>query len=342
MAEPLPAYADWLAAAERLGLRREGRELSGPCPACGGDDRFHVSPAVDGRGAKVGCRGCIDGQGDDARRKAFGDVLRAAGYRENGSAKPPARAAPKVGNRQPAKVDDPQPARARDSASWAARCWLAASPVAEGDPAWRYFVHRRLCWPPDLALPENARWLPLGDWPDSGPRPDAGFAGAALFRIADAAGRGRAVHFEALGADGARGEGGRRWRRTFGEAQGASFAVPGPAQPPAIVEGCIDALAARWLRDRRALAFVGTAGMAAADVAEGLALPDHDRAGWAAADALRRRNARVRVDYSMRGDPADELARTMLLELAMHGGDLAAAWRFYRNENCWEADAWTG
>lgn len=28
--------------AEALGLRRSGSEFKGPCPVCGGDDRFHV------------------------------------------------------------------------------------------------------------------------------------------------------------------------------------------------------------------------------------------------------------------------------------------------------------
>ena len=37
-----PPVDDWLAKANRLELRRVGRELSGPCPLCRGVDRFHV------------------------------------------------------------------------------------------------------------------------------------------------------------------------------------------------------------------------------------------------------------------------------------------------------------
>ena len=37
-----PTFADWLAEANRLELRRIDRELSGSCPLCRGEDRFHV------------------------------------------------------------------------------------------------------------------------------------------------------------------------------------------------------------------------------------------------------------------------------------------------------------
>ncbi len=71
--EPLPGVDEW---ATRLDLRNRSGEHVGPCPVCGGTDRFHVGR---GRGgARVGCRGCIDGQPADIRRKAFGRVLREA------------------------------------------------------------------------------------------------------------------------------------------------------------------------------------------------------------------------------------------------------------------------
>ena len=59
MTAPLPTWADWQDRAESLGLRNRSGELSGPCPACGGTDRFHVRRR--GPDALVGCRGCIDG-----------------------------------------------------------------------------------------------------------------------------------------------------------------------------------------------------------------------------------------------------------------------------------------
>ena len=69
--EPLPAWADWEARADALGLRLRSGELVGPCPSCGGEDRFHVRRR--GPAALVGCRGCIDGGGD-----GFGAVLQKA------------------------------------------------------------------------------------------------------------------------------------------------------------------------------------------------------------------------------------------------------------------------
>ena len=66
-----PTFADWLAEANRLELRRVGRELSGPCPLCGGRDRFHVREK--NAGAVVGCRGCIDGQPQGRIR--FGELI---------------------------------------------------------------------------------------------------------------------------------------------------------------------------------------------------------------------------------------------------------------------------
>ena len=49
-------------------------EWNGPCPLCGGTDRFHVRDG--GNGALVGCRNCIDGQSPNGRRQRFGEMLR--------------------------------------------------------------------------------------------------------------------------------------------------------------------------------------------------------------------------------------------------------------------------
>ena len=70
MRQALPSALEWQRA---LDLRKAGREWCGPCPACGGHDRFHVAEK-DGR-ALVGCRGCIDGLAEDHRRKRFGEIV---------------------------------------------------------------------------------------------------------------------------------------------------------------------------------------------------------------------------------------------------------------------------
>ena len=62
-----PSFADWEDHAPALGLKRQGRELVGPCPACGGTDRFSVT--VKGARTVFNCRQC----------QGFVDILKAAG-----------------------------------------------------------------------------------------------------------------------------------------------------------------------------------------------------------------------------------------------------------------------
>ena len=55
-------------------LVRKGGGYAGACPNCGGDDRFHVKERGDGT-ALIGCRGCIDNEPPETRRKAFGRIM---------------------------------------------------------------------------------------------------------------------------------------------------------------------------------------------------------------------------------------------------------------------------
>ena len=73
-----PDFAWWQDRAAVLSLKRQGRELVGGCPSCGGRDRFAVKPKDDG-GALVNCRQCGD----------FAAILAAAGWE-----RPPPAAAP--------------------------------------------------------------------------------------------------------------------------------------------------------------------------------------------------------------------------------------------------------
>ena len=66
-----PTYDDWQARAGALALKRSGRELVGPCPSCGGTDRFSVADK-DGR-AVFNCRQC----------NGFRDILKAAGFADD-------------------------------------------------------------------------------------------------------------------------------------------------------------------------------------------------------------------------------------------------------------------
>ena len=195
--DTLPGVEEWTAA---LDLTRIGREWIGPCPLCGGEDRFHVRDS--GGRAAVGCRGCIDGQSSGERAKRFGEVLRAVfPARGGGVARLPAR----VPRTAPAPVNGHEAARR----AIAGRLWAATMP-ADDTPA-RAYLAGRWVWPPDgigPSLPASVRWLPRGtagrdvaaDWYDV-PKQTAG---ALVFAYRLPGGDLAAVELEALLTDGTR------------------------------------------------------------------------------------------------------------------------------------------
>ena len=71
-----PTMADWRARAGDLRLKQFGQALVGPCPACGGRDRFSVKKGRDGR-PLVYCRHCDPGQRNPS---AFRAIMEAAGF----------------------------------------------------------------------------------------------------------------------------------------------------------------------------------------------------------------------------------------------------------------------
>ena len=64
---------DW---ADSLKLKRHGKRYIGPCPLCGGDDRFSITRG-DTIPVLVGCRGCLDHLDGEARGKRIGKITRA-------------------------------------------------------------------------------------------------------------------------------------------------------------------------------------------------------------------------------------------------------------------------
>lgn len=274
-----------LAACEAAGLelRRAGREWCGPCPHCGGDDRFHVAPGRDG-GAVLGCRVCED---FPAIREALGLVdgepLRGAGEWVRGKWVPtdrrkrPSKRAEGIRGRPTAETrpraaqgrqtgesrasrspsDRPPPgsrAPATASRENPARVWHAGA-AADGTAAADYLLARLPGWRGDLPL--SVRWVPRDAWPwppvrnpEQGRPPPLprGAAGAVLYLFTDPeSGRGRAVQCEALRANGERLA--DRWRRCIGSKGGAVFVAGGPAKPDGLViaEGEVSALALRVL-----------------------------------------------------------------------------------------------
>ena len=313
--DTLPGVEEWTAA---LDLTRIGREWIGPCPLCGGEDRFHVRDS--GGRAAVGCRGCIDGQSSGERAKRFGEVLRAVfPARGGGVARFPARA-PRTA---PAPVNGHEAARR----AIAGRLWAAAVP-ADHTPA-RTYLAGRWVWPPDgigPSLPASVRWLPRGtagrdvaaDWYDV-PKQTAG---ALVFAYRLPGGDLAAVELEALLTDGTRPD--PRWRRTYGPRTGAAFEAAPGGGATVLCEGAVTALAARWLHPGcRVLATGGTSGLEAVarQVKGRLVLEvDGDAAGQAMVARIQaaRPLGEVQAAFSPPGqDSVDEWTVTLLERAAI-------------------------
>ena len=305
---------DWTKA---LDLKRKGVERVGPCPLCGGADRFHVRPGRDGTGARVGCRGCIDGEPDQVKRKRYGELVRAVfSDRSRGN---------RSGLASTGVSSPPETQSTSETEALARQLWAASEP-ATSTPAHRYLA-RRWVWPAPgqgPSLPASVRWLNrsggfnfvrLKGFP-------AIATGVCLFvyrqkNTGDLA----AVSMEALTQDGDRPDwlGRQRWRRTYGPKTGATFeAAPGePGQPVVLCEGEVTALAARWLHlGCRVLACGGTAGM-------------REAAG------LVHRQGRVLIVEIDGGEPGRKSARLVQKALPVGGADVRG---FGRGEGVDAAD----
>jgi Toprim domain/CHC2 zinc finger len=142
-------------AVARLGLqlRRQSRELVGPCPRCGGRDRFAINV-----GKQVwNCRGCSRG-GDTIELVRH---VRDCSFREavaflDCRAVPPSRPfVPRSNRTRPTTVDD------RAALDYAGKIWYEANPL--GPEAIEYFNRR--CIDID-AVPNHGglRWHPRCPW----------------------------------------------------------------------------------------------------------------------------------------------------------------------------------
>ena len=325
---PLPSVKEWATA---LNLKRRGREYVGPCPGCGGQDRFHVKPVP--QGALVGCRGCLDGQPKNLRNRRFGELLRTTWperYRRSSFCSPPPRqkAAPA-----------PKPKQAPAPSPLPQRLWAASVP-ADATLA-RQYLANRFAWPPPGIgpdLPADVRWLAK----ERAPQPDPAAkwfclpptcAGAIFFAWRSVSGALQAVSLESLQMDGSRPE--QRWRRTFGSRKGSTFTAHGATGGLLrLCEGEVDALAlAIQVRAGVVRAVGGTAGFTMAAVSDSesrdvVLHADADGPGRAAAAALQaeilaaHNSARAcRMDWQISSDPADDLAMRLSEDAAVREYD---------------------
>jgi hypothetical protein len=135
-------------------LTRAGAELVGPCPLCGGTDRFSINP----RKRVFNCRGCDVG----------GDVIKLVQHLDGSDFKDAvetlvgnttrlARTAKRTSTARNDGNDDKQRA---SNAVW---LWSQRRPITEGTPPWLYLrCEREYSWP----IPATLAYLPArGPYP---------------------------------------------------------------------------------------------------------------------------------------------------------------------------------
>ena len=285
-----PSLEEWLQAltARGLEMKRAGNEYKGPCPLCGGTDRFHIGNTRSGHsGIRTHCRVCAQTQD---QRAWFQQLVHELFPQPAGMPKPrktTPRAAtdandgtnPKSPKPPAGTADDRNNGANSEALRLAVHLSEQAQPVGDDTPASHYLTGRYVLPPPALrrqlvpaGLLADCAWLSaeraprlnFKDWPGWPGLPDNA-AGAFLCRFRTADGALSAVSLEALDAKGRRLQ--QRWRRTFGQKQGAAFHVrtQDTDDTPliALCEGEIDAIALVWdgrLTDVYALG--GTAGFA--------------------------------------------------------------------------------
>ena len=250
-----------------------------------------------------------------------------------------------VERRTPAHPSGPGPdrERQRDDAdakalAYARSIWSATVPAGEVDAVRRYLA-RRWCWPPEIALPDCVRWLSVPAARIASRRLPDGAAGALVFGFdvdaqADAQAL-AAVQLEALASDGQRltawpsSSSTREAKRlTHGRLRGAYLQLPAPeATALVLVEGPVDALAARWMHPGAVVFCCGGAlrldpGELPAGVNAVLIEADADavRRADEIGRGLQAAGVAVRIGERGRGDVADALA----LRISKHYDERAA------------------
>ena len=279
----LPSAEEWAGA---LGLKKRGRMAwAGPCPDCGGKDRFHVEDKH-GR-AVVGCRGCLDSLPKPARAKRFGELLHRVFPTGQTAHTPP----PSV----------QRPSANSPTGQFAKQLWDRAGeiPRDETHPARCWMRHRHL-WRPGLDLPPAIRWLPAALYH----RPGVTMAGSivAAFKVLGPAPLSSVelVHVDGDGAktlDAERQESEPQSKRSFGprviEEQRAFcvFGLLDGATAVHVVEGLADGLAVAARIPEPVIVVGGTSGYGrlVPDLArfqQVTVWPDPDEAGGRAARVL--------------------------------------------------------
>lgn len=276
---------DWRLALPLFGV--EARYLvnrHGPCPLCGGKDRFRFDDK-DGCGTWI-CNRCGAGDGVKLAALAAGitvaETLRR--LRELEIAPPPA-------TREAGPLPGPQDLERRRTALQ--RAWDEASPLAPGDPAALYLEGRIPGFAPPY--PPELRCHPGLPYSHGGVR--YGRLPALLARVRDPSGRPVNVHRIYLAPDGRKAEvpAPKKLMRGVARATGGAVRLYPAREVIAVAEGVETALAVRAMTRLPVWACVSATLMKSLAVPEAVRevriYADHDESGTGqeAAEKLRRR-----------------------------------------------------
>jgi phage/plasmid primase-like uncharacterized protein len=212
-------------------LKRQGAELVGPCPACGGRDRF----AVNVRKQVFNCRGYGGGNVIKLVQHIDGcDFVSAITTLTGDGIRIRTTTSPKLAKRR----DDED-----DKASKAAWLWSQRKPITEGTPPWLYLRNHRAYTGPFPAA--------LGYLPPRGPHPAAMIAAFGVAAELDEPGiigvpkSVTGVHLTRLKADGNKAPNATgKAKIMLGVCKGTPIAISSPNDllGMAVTEGIEDAL----------------------------------------------------------------------------------------------------
>ena len=166
MLTKLPAFDDWDRRRESLKLERKGRELNGPCPHCGGEDRYEGGKLIRSDRFRVNQKGffcrkcCPDGTNFQAAlriaKAAFPALDIPDDLTPNRDYKPPAQERKRGNTKTPEATGSSGPTWTDERI---AALWRACERLSGSDPASLYLASRKIAI--DSAMPfERIRWLP--------------------------------------------------------------------------------------------------------------------------------------------------------------------------------------
>lgn len=273
-------------------LKRVGHEWVGPCPACGGNDRFSVHP-----GKQIfNCRGAVGG-----------DVIKMIEHIEGLGFLQAVREitgeGPPGSNRRRGKRTDPElrariqrqqehaaaererrrkehEANERENQKRAGQIWYAAKPI-DSTPAEAYLLNRGIPRPPE-GWPDVLRFHPEVSYPERGRHP------ALICRVDNPRGVPSAIWRIYITNEGRKADL-VQTKRGLGPASGCAVRIGGIGPHIGIAEGVESALGAWFLTGRKFPVWAGlsTSGLINFNVPEGVArvtcFPDGDK-------PLRRKN----------------------------------------------------